>query len=629
MEEKFKPGFTWRSAFAIFIAMVVFVPISTYVNLVVGGGLPTALMMAIFFSEFLRLFGRPLTKQELFILYEMCAIGAGTTWYIAHVYKTYFVTSPYAWSFKINGIPLPELAPAWWVPPRTSIIYKVRTLLNPDWVVPILLTFLQYGILTYLVEISLTIMMSYLFIEVEKLPFPFASIDASLINTLSERDPFQLRLFTLSAVPGIIWGLVLFALPILFGTVLIPIPWIDFTPFTAQWFPGMLVGIATDVSSYLYGAFVPIEVATWMLIGSLLTWCLGNYLSLTTFVKYFPAWKEEYFYGMSLANVYARSLLRVWIVPQIAFSFALMLVVLLDTAKYIPAMFKALIKISPEVKRESGYPSLYTLLVLYLIGTVGSVVVFHIVVPDFPIWISVLISVVGSFLLTVTNVAAVGLTGYSLSAVGNVWRPIVYMSGYNGFGAWVFSPVIGGGSATSWTFMTKVGYLTETKPIDLIKALVFTLLLFEFMSLFWMELLWRIAPIPSAVYPYALASWPASVISDGIWITRSIGINPQLFLSSFLGMFFILLGGRVVNKFFGNIFSSFGLILGIQTIPPLAIPTFVGSVLGKFVFPKVFGEKWERSRSTIVAGFASGEGIAVGIIIGIALILKATWVWPW
>ncbi|MEM2823772.1 MAG: hypothetical protein QXF69_06695, partial [Thermofilaceae archaeon] len=92
-----KAGFTWRSAFAILLTVLVFTPISIYVQLVAGiGSLPAvAILMALIFSEVTRMTGNPLSKQELFIIYQMSALAAGaTTCYLYQVQKSYFMTSP-------------------------------------------------------------------------------------------------------------------------------------------------------------------------------------------------------------------------------------------------------------------------------------------------------------------------------------------------------------------------------------------------------------------------------------------------------------------------------------------------------------------------------------------------------
>jgi hypothetical protein len=84
------------------------------------------------------------------IIYQMSALATGaTTCYLYQVQKSYFMTSPLAWSFKINGVPLPQLIPSWWAPPPTSQAYVLRTFIHPDWLLPLLIVNVQSGLFYY------------------------------------------------------------------------------------------------------------------------------------------------------------------------------------------------------------------------------------------------------------------------------------------------------------------------------------------------------------------------------------------------------------------------------------------------------------------------------------------------
>ena len=626
-------GFTWRSALALLITSLVFTPISIYIQLVAGvSSIPAvAIVMAIIFSEITRLTGNPLTKQELMIIYQMSALATGaTTCYLYQVQKSYFMTSPLAWSFKINGVPLPQLIPSWWAPLPASQAYVLRTFLHPDWLLPLLVVNIQSGLFYYLVELSLAMIVSYLYVEVEKLPFPLAAISASLVTTLAEREPTSMRLFTLSIFPGLVWGSILYLLPSVTGITLVPLPWLDLTPWTSKWVPGALLGVATDLSPYVSGLFIPFHVAAYMLAASLAVWVVGNNLALTALRNLFPEWAREYFQGMSLNQAYSRSLLRVWIVPQIAFAYASVVVVLIFTGKTIAKAFSSL-------RRAGGalqYLSLRKQLAMYLTGTVGSVILFHILVPSFPLWIAFTLSVVVSFLNALISTRSIGETGYSVS-IPYEWYTAVYLSGYRGVEAWIFQPVIGGlpsleGGAPYWAYMVKVAYLTQTRPFDVFKALVFNIILYNIFSFVWTEFFWRIAPIPSSAYPYAVAAWPAALVGGVVWITGEIGVKPWLFAYSFAGMTALLLGGELASKFLHIPFSSMGVLIGATSIPPFAIPVFVGALMNRYVLPRFVGrERWEKHKPVIAAGIATGQGIATGIGIALLLISKATWIKPW
>ena len=88
--------------------------------------------------------------------------------------------------------------------------------------------------------------------------------------------------------------------------------------------------------------------------------------------------------------------------------------------------------------------------------------------------------------------------------------------------------------------------------------------------------------------------------------------------------------GTALSRFVGLPFSPSGVVAGAATIPPAVIPIFIGSIINRFVVPRVFGKEWwNEHRALIVAGFAAGEGIAIGLGIVISLLIRAIWAWPY
>jgi len=633
-EAEYRPGFTWRSALIILISSLIWMPVALYIQLVSGivSIAMVSIVMAFIAMEITRLIGNPLSRQELLIVYLMSSLAASATGYIWQVWKGYFVTSPLTWAFKINGTAIPELYPSWYAPPYNSQAYILRTFFHSDWLIPLLITNIQAGFFFYCTELSLMMILSYVFIEVEKLPFPLASIDASVVTTLSERKPEKIRLFTLALYPGLAWGAVLYIFPIVTGYMIVPLPWYDLTPFTSQYMPGALLGVMTDIIAYVGGLFISLTVTSYMLMASTAVWIVGNYLTLTVFRDSFPEWASEYFGGMGFGGVLSRSTLRVWIAPQMAAAFALMVIASIYFIKPVAKGLSSLAKAS--LIKAAGYPSLKWLVSFYILGTAGSAMLFHLLVPEFPVWIPLFLSVGISFLNGIISVVAIGVTGVSPGAPPE-WGLSVYFSGYTGVAAWVFTPIVGGlpsaeGGSPGWTYMAKVGSLTETRPMDILKALIFSIIIYNVLSFVWMEFFWRIAPIPSAAYPFALATWPTQIMSTAIWMTGQVGIKPEFLYYSFFLVLAICLAGEGASKFLGLPFSSIGLITGMGITPPYSIALFVGSVLNKFVFPRFLGrERWDENRSVIAAGLVSGEGLAAAVAVASSLIMKATWIKPW
>jgi len=625
---EYERGFNWKTTVIIALTGVIFVPTVVFLMLTSGAGVAgtIAIINLVIFNEFFRRFGSPLRKQEASIIYLMMgqALSQASS-AILLVQRGFIVTSPLSRSFVVGNLPMSHLIPYWWAPPIGSTSYADRTFFHPDWIWPILIGegFWWSGLI---MDMVLTLIGSYIFVEVQKLPFPFAQVDASLINTLTERSPSRMKWFTLSIYPGFFYAAILY-LPFMMGRPIIPLPWLDLTPWTGKWLPASLIGITTDLSSYVFGFLISFNDALYMLIGSIAIWVVGNTLTVTTYRNVFPAWSSEYFQGLSLAAAWQRSTLRVWFAPLTGFSLALATFVIIRNGKLILGAFRSLSKIGS--RGMSDYPRLVPLIIVYVACSLFSVFLFQVLVPGIPIWISLIISLGLSFLNAIIGINAVGSVGFGIS-IPNPWNLFVYMNGYRGVNAWIQSPAVAGTSSVTWTSWIKVGRLTDTKPIDIILALIFTIALFEVLGIIVVDFYWKMAPIPSSMYPYALQSWPVAIVSLGVWVTNQISIQPWLLYGSFLTCLAVLFAGHVLNMFIPISFSAVALVTGLNMIPPSAISIFVGSALDKFLLPMAVGkETWKEVRSVVVAGIMAGESIVVGLGVAVILIGKSVWIWPW
>ncbi|MEM2514459.1 MAG: hypothetical protein QXT06_02115 [Candidatus Bathyarchaeia archaeon] len=627
-EPRFEKGLTLRTSLAIFFASFLFMPISIYLQLTAGAAIGSIAVFAtvILFSEISLAVGSPLKKQELFIIFQMCGIAATTTYMVELIYRGYMVTSPLSQSFRIMGRSMPEMIPSWWAPPSSSESYIIRTLFHLDWLIPSLLT-VVFGIFTILTEFAILTITSLLYIEVEKLPFPMASLTADMVTTLAEREPYKIGLFSEAAILGAIIG-ALFHLPRLFlGIEIVPFPWADFTNLTDQILPGAIIGVATEPLSYISATLIPWIPAAYIFVTSIIVYIILNPLFIKVIPQAFPKWSEEYMSGMGISLIYQRSQINVWLVPGLIFSIMISAFFTIKDAKIVSRALRSLSLLS---SRETGYFRLPIILGMYFIGTLGSVITFHILVPDMPIIMPLLFSVGLSFLNGIVGARILGETGQTFSLpTGNIWRTYVYLSGYQGVAGWLISPVIGGGLSSGWTQDIKVAYLTRTRPGDFFKAFILAWIAYRISGFIWGSFLWTFAPIPSSTYPATLISWPLSLMVDGIWITRQIDVRTDIILYSSICVAAILLLSVALPEFLRIPFSLSGVAVGVMTPPPSTIPLFIGSSISRFLIPKIFGERWWReNRALIVSGFATGEGIIIGFGIIAALIRRSIWSWP-
>mgnify|MGYP000624973992 CR=1 FL=1 len=634
-----KPGLTWRSIMAILFSSVALLPVNLYLQLVSGTTIVAAAVYitAILFTEIATLMGSPLTKQEVYIIFTMAGIAA-TPVFINSVFRAYFTRSFIAWSFRdpFTGKPLPELIPRWYAPPYWSPVHKLRTFLHPDWIYPIIVFNIQYGLLAIIAELALTMITSIMYIEVESLPFPFAEVNAQLINTLTERQRERMYVFVFSAFVSMAYSIIVYGVPTLTAGLfnvrlqLIPIPWLDLTTGylgIEKILPGACLGISTDPIVFATGFILPLNLEICMFIGSLVIWVFGNSLALTTFRSYFPEWAREWRPGMSLSLVWQRSYLRIWAFTQIGFIIGLAMFTVISEYKHILNALKTLFR-PPTSIREKGYFSLRTLLAMYLGATSLSVVVFHLLVPEFPLWIAIVCSIGLSLVNAIIGTRILGETGLTIT-LPYVWQISVMLSGYRGIDAWLFSPLLAGSLSPGWTQSVKTAYLTDTRPLDFFKAFIITFVLYQAFSFIYVSFFWSIAPIPSSVYPWTLVQWPIQAINQGMWITRKIMTRPELIIYSLLTAIGLGVANMGLRKFLGISFSTIGIVTGFMTIPPSTITILMGGLIGKYVFQRILRESWQKYKTVIVAGIAAGEGIIVGIMSALVLVSKSTWILPY
>jgi len=552
------------------------------------------------------------------------------------------MTSEYSYAFTFNGFPLPEVVPWWWAPPPESSAYAIRTLLHSDWFLPILITILNFYVLWFIQEIALTLFLSSLYIDVEKLPFPIARINAEMCITLAQRDPEKIRMFTLSSIVGLVYGIILYAVPMLtfglFGVLLtpIPIPWIDLTAGyygIENMLPGAGLGIATDLVAFLGGFLIPFSNIVYMFIGSISVWIFGNWFTRAYMGSTFPEWTQEWYRGSSLMLIYQRAFLRVWIGPLISFALAAAVISIIKGYRSIIRAFTGLGRVYGIAGRKrSFYP-----IILYLAGNISSIILLHLLMPDFPIWVLIMVFTAGGFLQAIIAARGMAETGYTVS-LPYLWEGSILLSGYKGIEPW-FGPWMGMGTSADitgtgsaiYTNSMKVAYLTGTKPMDFIKAKIIGIITYIIFSFVYVQFFWALAPIPSVVYPYTQVTWPVNVMSIGMWASGQItSFKPMVMLSSFMIMSFVGVLGELLNRFVGIPFSLVSIVVGCSAPPTASISLLIGGLIGNYAFQKYFGKDWwMRNRAVIAAGAMCGEGIAVGIATATTLIIKSVWLLPW
>jgi len=612
---EYKSGLTWRSWLAVFYSAILFMPIVLFYRLVTGqeGIDPAIFITAILFSEIARIFGSPLTKQEVCVIFNAVGSAVSGGAFLGLLFQGYLATSPLTGMFidPYTHKPLSELIPWWYAPPRDSEVYILRTFFHSDWLGPVMVLLL-FSLFSLLQNIPLSMMMAQLYIEVEKLPFPLAYIDASIIETLAERTPRRTIVFTISSLIGLAWGTVVYGMPTISQGVfrvpmqIIPIPWVDLTHYTERFLPGACIGIATDLMPYIWGMFLPENVVVCMFIGSISLWIFGTWFTLNICPSFFPQWAREYSPGMNISLIYQRSTLWVWASPLIGITLAAGIFPLIKYRKPIVESFKSLRKLSLVAKR-AGYLPLHLLLIMYFAGSLGSAFLFHYLIPDFPIFIVILMTAGYSFFMSMVTGRMVGETGVS-AQIPYVWQAAILSSGYPKIEPWLLSPPI---ITATPVYTLKVFQLTNTRPLDFFKTWVITTPLSILMSFVFVSLFWSIAPIPSGFYPATSINWPVSVINTCMWATRQINVfRPNLIVGSMI----VMLAIAAAFEFIPLPFHLMGLVAGCTMLPPLSLAWLIGCLIGKYIIQKrIRRETWEDIRPVLAGGIIAGEGVGLGV----------------
>jgi len=620
-----KPGLTWRVLLALIVSAVLFIPASLYLNLVTGATVSTAAIyiITILISELSGYYGAPLTTQEVFILYATIgsAVG-GIPAYYWLIYRAFFVTSPVSYAYKLNGIPLPLLVPSWLSPPP-SYASHVRTLIDPHWTLPIAVATLS-SFLGWVADVGLGIFIAYLMVNIEKLPFPFANIDASLVETISIKKPENTKFFMAGFYPGLIYGFFVY-FNMSLRIPLIPFPWFDLTWLTQKWLPGALIGIATDPSPFVFGLLLPLNQSFSLFLGSVIVWILLNFI-FTVNPSFFPSWYNEYYRGMQINAIYLRSTQRIWISPLFGISLGTGLAIFLMASKGTFGTIKSLFSKTSRFKEATDYP-LWLGLLMFLFGSLGSVILFMFLIPDFPIYLPVLASLFISPLIGLLAARSVGQLGFA-PTIPWPWQALVYFTNYQGYAGWVYSPYICMGGPGGLSQAVKVSYMTETRPKDYFIAIAIAYALNMIVGFIALDIFWRIAPIPSSAYPNTMIYWPVNAANDGLFATRQIILSlPTIVACTALSFVLVLVTG---TSAFSKFFNPIAFVTGVWTLPPYSIMILLGSLANVFLFSKYLGKaQWESKRGVLIAGFFSGVGIFLSLGIALTLLMKAAWIWPW
>ncbi|MBN60308.1 MAG: peptide transporter [Gemmatimonadetes bacterium] len=636
----FEPGFNIKTLWAALFVGFIMLPGAIYLGLVTGQSMAGGaewVTLILFIEIAKRSFVR-LRPQEVIILYWVAGglvmmggkLGTGAELFGGPfgglIWDQYLIQSPQA-----DG--LHQHIPDWVVPPRGSPALEGRSFLHPDWIKPIALL-LTVIVMMKINSLSLGYVLFRITNDIEKLPYPLATVQAGGATALAEssgqREGWRWEVFSIGAFIGIVWGLFYVVIPTVSGIFLtetvtiLPIPFIDLTVSLKEMLPAGIMGIGTDLGHVMVGFVLPF----WIVVGSFAAAFLVNLLinPLLYSFEVLHTWEP----GMSA------------IPTQIANSFDFWLSFTIGGAIVVAAMGFWMVGTTMWKMRGAQREDRETLpanrgdipipvaLGIWALSTLGFVVLVWWLVPGFPWWISALFGFVWTPIYSYIGARMIGLTGSPQGVSFPYLREgSFYLSGYQGAAVW-FAPI----PMFNWGYEAaafKQLELTRTHFGSIFKLAAVTLLIMFVCSFIFWSFIWKLGPIPSSAYPYVQKFWPFHATMQAFWAKSTLAEGGNELIKTIIRWEYVLTGivGSagllgVLSLLKWPVALFYGFIGGVGAWPHFLLPNFIGAMLGRYYFQQRFGEnRWRAYTPILLAGYSCGMGLVGMSSIALALISKA------
>ncbi len=545
---RFDEGFTLRTLIGVLFISLIMTPGEMYLGLVTGGGIGAAAqwVTVILFLEVAKRSFTSLRRQEIYLLvYVASALVAREQGaFLDLLWRQYFVTSAEAEQFGIS-----RLLPWWWAPPPDSEAIAQRTFLHPDWAWPIALLVLG-TIMGRIAWFTSGYVLFRLSSDRDRLPFPTAPMSALSSMALAEEsgdeaETWKWPVFSTGAMIGAVFGMVYVGLPTLTDVLLknkielLPIPFLDLTPYLGNVLQAAPLGITLHLGPILAGLLMPF----WAVIGSFAGVMMNTLAS--PFLRaygYLPRWEV----GMDTIRTQIATGIDFWRAFGIGITIAVTIIsfyqLLLAARQARERLGAASAPVSyPATCQHSGCGrpsqargyclkhlgrgdfSLWACVLLFCVPTLYSIVLAKTLFPTLVstglLLTFVLIGFVYAPLMSVVSARLDGMIGREVS-IPYLHETIIFLTGYRGVEIW-FVPFPGqnfGGNAEQF----RIVELTGMRFTSLLKAELFMLPIVFAVSLMYWSFLWRLAPIPSESYPYAQLMWPLQAFDQALFLSSTM-----------------------------------------------------------------------------------------------------------
>jgi hypothetical protein len=638
----FEDGFNWTSLLgAIFIALLM-VPGAIYMGLLAGIdsiGSASQWVTVILFIEVAKRAQKTLKKPEIFVLFFMAGAAMGMP-FNGLLWNQFFIRSDAAIA---NGIA--DQLPAWFAPPPSSESYADRTFFHVDWL-PVI-GMVIFG--TFFGQLASMVLGYGLFrvaSDVEKLPFPMAPIGAQGIMALAEdadektiknaEDKWRWRVFSIGGAIGLGFGMLYLLLPTLSGALtgspiqIFPIPFSDFTPQTGElsFMRAVATGMSWDLGNLIFGMVLPYFAMVGSFIGLIATFVMNPLLHAGGILQ---SWTV----GDSTVTTLYKNNIDFYFSFQIGIALAVALGGILQVIRSVrghranaAARAAAPGSFADELPKGRGDIQTWFVVLVYFAVTITYILVSGWLIDWHRGVMAVLffLGFVYTPLISYVTARLEGMVGQVVE-VPFIREATLIMSGYQGVAVW-FLPIPIANYGQMCVFY-KQCELTGTKFSSIWKTQVALFPIILISSIFFMNFIWSLNEVPSAVYPFAEEMWKLHAENACIMFTATLGefsIFEEAFNALFItiGTVFGALLFWVMSIVGAPVMLTYGVVRGLgQTMPHSVIPQFIGALLGRYYFQKRLGLKWRQYIPVVSAGFACGMGLVTTVGVGITFLSKA------
>ena len=522
---EFEEGFTSKAIVGVLFVAFIMVPGNMYLSLMVGGSLGAAAewVTIILFAEITKRSFTSLKRQEVYVLYYVAAglIAAETGAFNGLLWNQYLRQSPPAKQFGIAN-----LIPDWWAPPLGSEALLNRTFLHHDWILPIVL--LLAGVV--IMRLSWFTMAYTLFrinSDYERLPFPFAPVAAQGATALAETTQgvatWRWRVFSAGAMIGMVFGTLYVAIPAITGALLtepiqlIPIPFVDFTQITGNFIPATPLGFTAHLGPIFMGLVMPF----WGVMGTFLGVVAHSIANpILHSMGYLQIWQP----GMGAIETFFVNSVDFWMSFGIGTTIAIAIIGLYEVARGLIGAKAASGGSAPrtwEPPSGRGDFPIWVAIGLYAVSAGGIILIASLLLEEFGrfVWFFLFFGFVFTPFQSFVNARLVGMVGQSVS-IPYVREATIILSGYKGIDIWFMPFPLGNYGRQTQKF--REIELTGTRFTSIIKAEVVMVPVMLFTSFLYASYIWKLAPIPSASYPFAQVMWRLRALQTCIWYTGTL-----------------------------------------------------------------------------------------------------------